>query len=400
MANKYFDTLREKTESEIMDAARFQPNRVISDAYEKNLSPMRFETPQDKENAISAGFQPTGNNPNEFQTPSRPMADYMENREQQRQKAWKSKYDETRDSVGFKVADSLADTGRLFLSPLLWLGGEDPTKYDPSAQLEAGYRKQFDASENFRAALYSKVAEGREIRSKAMQERNNYLTEQKQTTTQQTRDNAIPQSAAGKVVYDFAVQRDRMSEFGSRNPETVQRLTWDARVAAGDGLYVGKDQRFMEKATYADLSAIGQKMGSVSADIGAAYSNYNGLIKALNDETGIGDVSAIFNFMKTLDPDSVVRESEFALAENAAGLFASIENKYAKMKEGTGLTPKAREDMAALALQLIEGYEDSYERARSKYEGDIRYRSDNQEDVDTFLGAYKYLGSEPTIERP
>jgi hypothetical protein len=51
-----------------------------------------------------------------------------------------------------------------------------------------------------------------------------------------------------------------------------------------------------------------------------------------------GDFALIFNFMKVLDPDSVVREGEFANAENAPGVPARIRTIFNRLQgnpEGT-----------------------------------------------------------------
>lgn len=50
------------------------------------------------------------------------------------------------------------------------------------------------------------------------------------------------------------------------------------------------------------------------------YASYRNLESSLNSVTGAGDMSAIFQFMKSLDPNSVVRESEFEMAAKTTGL--------------------------------------------------------------------------------
>lgn len=56
-----------------------------------------------------------------------------------------------------------------------------------------------------------------------------------------------------------------------------------------------------------------------------------------SENTAAGDLSLIFNYMKMLDPGSVVRESEFATAQNTAGVPARIRNLYNKMLTGERL---------------------------------------------------------------
>ena len=52
----------------------------------------------------------------------------------------------------------------------------------------------------------------------------------------------------------------------------------------------------------------------------------------------------IFNFMKMLDPGSVVRESEFATAANAAGVPDRIRNTYNRVLSGERLAKNQRAD--------------------------------------------------------
>lgn len=51
-------------------------------------------------------------------------------------------------------------------------------------------------------------------------------------------------------------------------------------------------------------------------------------------------IALVFSFMKTLDPGSVVRESEYATAKNAAGVPERVRNEYNKLLDGRFLTPE------------------------------------------------------------
>lgn len=75
-------------------------------------------------------------------------------------------------------------------------------------------------------------------------------------------------------------------------------------------------------------------------------------------ETGQGDIALITQFMKMLDPGSVVRETEFATAQNAAGYYEGLKAKLASLK-GTGelLTPAARDQYITLAKKYLEAAE-------------------------------------------
>lgn len=68
-----------------------------------------------------------------------------------------------------------------------------------------------------------------------------------------------------------------------------------------------------------------------------------------------GDMSLIFSFMKMLDPGSVVREGEYATAQNAAGVPDQIRNLFNRVRDGRRLNPAQREQFTAQAEDLYQG---------------------------------------------
>jgi hypothetical protein len=70
-----------------------------------------------------------------------------------------------------------------------------------------------------------------------------------------------------------------------------------------------------------------------------------------------GDISFIFQYMKMLDPGSVVREGEFATAQNAASVPDQIRNQYNRALSGERLNPDQRQQFlqAAGALADVAG---------------------------------------------
>jgi len=70
---------------------------------------------------------------------------------------------------------------------------------------------------------------------------------------------------------------------------------------------------------------------------------------------GPQDISIVFKFMKALDPESVVREGEFATAADAGGVPVKITNFYNKIIEGQLLTPELRDSFISAARDSVEG---------------------------------------------
>lgn len=81
------------------------------------------------------------------------------------------------------------------------------------------------------------------------------------------------------------------------------------------------------------------------------------------DPSAAGDLALIFNFMKMLDPRSVVRESEFATAANAAGVPEKIRRSYNRILEGEKLGPSQRNDFVTRA-EVLFGRQDKQHRQR------------------------------------
>jgi hypothetical protein len=71
-----------------------------------------------------------------------------------------------------------------------------------------------------------------------------------------------------------------------------------------------------------------------------------------SEDTAVGDLSLIFGYMKMLDPGSVVREGEFATAQNSAGVPERIMNIYNKVATGQRLSPSQRDSFKGQAKGL------------------------------------------------
>lgn len=100
-----------------------------------------------------------------------------------------------------------------------------------------------------------------------------------------------------------------------------------------------------------------------------AYANWLSLLSSLNDASWPWDIWAVFQFMKTLDPQSVVKEWEFALAAKSAWVWEQFKNIPANKLEGTILTAEQRKAFWKLAKQYIKDKSTIYE---TKYNDWIR----------------------------
>lgn len=88
-----------------------------------------------------------------------------------------------------------------------------------------------------------------------------------------------------------------------------------------------------------------------------------------SDQPGPGDIALITSFMKALDPGSVVRETEFATAENAGGVPERVRNAYNKFVSGGKLTPEIKREFAETATAFYNSRLGTYNAFAQDYRG-------------------------------
>jgi len=84
------------------------------------------------------------------------------------------------------------------------------------------------------------------------------------------------------------------------------------------------------------------------------------------DPSPAGDLALIFNYMKMLDPNSTVRESEFATAENAASVETRILKTYNKVLSGEKLTEGQRKDFVGRSKALMKKADSQQKKDRAE----------------------------------
>lgn len=95
--------------------------------------------------------------------------------------------------------------------------------------------------------------------------------------------------------------------------------------------------------------------------------------------TANNDIALIYSAMKAYDPNSVVRETEFATAQNAAGVPDKIRNTWNRVLNGQRLNPRQRAEIAA-SVNTVAG---SAGRRFQEMEGQYRtYAQDYGVDPD------------------
>ena len=110
----------------------------------------------------------------------------------------------------------------------------------------------------------------------------------------------------------------------------------------------------------------------------------NQIDQAVQKASPAGDLAAATKIMKILDPTSVVRESELAMAIAATGVEDRVMNYANMVITGQKLTPSQRKDFVDLSDKLYDAAGNQFNQKRNEYAG-IAKR--NQLDVEAAVGA-------------
>jgi hypothetical protein len=122
------------------------------------------------------------------------------------------------------------------------------------------------------------------------------------------------------------------------------------------------------------------EQGKYEQGLRKEYTALTGDLRTINDSlgrmqtsskinTGAGDIAMVYSYMKMLDPTSVVREGEYATAENTGGIPERISNVYNKILTGQRLTPEQRSQFLESGEALAKDKVKRFQTLRSQFEG-------------------------------
>ena len=157
------------------------------------------------------------------------------------------------------------------------------------------------------------------------------------------------------------IERARAAAAASRAAERLSGAEADRAAARAAEISAGiipdekkPDKEFQLRTQYLNQTT-NQRL------VASAYNRVSA-----SEDTAVGDLSLIFGYMKMLDPGSVVREGEFATAQNAAGVPERIVNVYNKVVSGERLTPGQRSSFVGQAEKLNSAAQGEVNKVRSE----------------------------------
>jgi hypothetical protein len=117
----------------------------------------------------------------------------------------------------------------------------------------------------------------------------------------------------------------------------------------------------------AQSTVLRKEFNALSKDFFKSRDAFARVKASAKDPSAAGDLALIFNFMKVLDPGSVVRESEFANAAATGSLGERWKGIGAKLLRGERVSKIVRQDFVDRATRLFKSQEGNQGKLTTRY---------------------------------
>lgn len=134
-------------------------------------------------------------------------------------------------------------------------------------------------------------------------------------------------------------------------------------LGGGKGAMTSPADLFKAENTLRDEHS---KQSQTFVKIRDAFSKVN---EAAKNPNAASDIALIFSYMRILDPESVVREGEFATAEKARGVPDTILNTYNRLLKGERLNNEQRAKFVGEAKKVYDSQRRSQDKLDKTYRG-------------------------------
>lgn len=184
--------------------------------------------------------------------------------------------------------------------------------------------------------------------------------EDRQFFTNENARKALITQIKGKEYADALFGGGGKFEQGKGNMEGFSFNPTDGTYSINPNLKA-KLEEIKSKPTldFKDRQSLNKDFTALTKDTKLIRNTAEDLEKLSKVRSGPGAIAMIFKFMKALDPTSVVRESEFATAESAAGMPEVIKNAFDKVWAGERLGDEQMRQFVETAKILANSAIDS-----------------------------------------
>ena len=166
-------------------------------------------------------------------------------------------------------------------------------------------------------------------------------------------------AAADKAAQEEYAKTHRMGADGNpyvmrtgEDGKTFWELDKENMIIGPNGEVLGV--KTPDPAKFTDVKGLAQQWRDESENYTSLAQNTRKMMTAARAGTGAGDITLLYSYMKAMDPRSVVREGEFATAQNAGGVDQKIRSLYNQVINGQRLTPEQRREFVRISNNLLK----------------------------------------------
>lgn len=168
---------------------------------------------------------------------------------------------------------------------------------------------------------------------------------------------------------EAALKRQMRAEDRAFEEQKLQQAMDIAKMQYGD--IQSKAQREADKDKIEREMKRSKDFRTESKPFGEARLNYDKIVASATtpNPTGATDIALIFNYMKMLDPTSVVRGSEYQAAAGASPLILTLGQEYNKLftKQAAKLPDQTRKYFLQAATEAFVPYVEGQKRLEASF---------------------------------
>lgn len=202
-------------------------------------------------------------------------------------------------------------------------------------------------------------------------------------------DPAKPTTPLAQTLFD---QRLVEKEFGQDSPQA--KAMAEALEAEQEG----------EPASITDVAGLRKEYTRASGEFIAtrgAFKRIQDVATGDQEEEGRPqkDMALVFAFMKMLDPESTVREGEYAAAEQTTNIPGEVVRLYNKAVTGDKLSPEQRRGFLKTAKEIMRSQVQFQKQMERQFRGIAeRQKMDPQDVVLDYLGEFRDYDQGPNVD--
>jgi hypothetical protein len=224
------------------------------------------------------------------------------------------------------------------------------------AMLESGAYRYMDqpAVQNFAKEYVRPISQEDKL---SKQERPTQQSVWEKKYQEAIRINEMPESPEKEAAIENYLMSGATGTYYGLSPEGIDRAGQRASTIEFSkipGKIAGKEAETKVVDEFEDANKLRKEFNALSKDYKSVRDSYNRVVASGQEPSAAGDLALIFNYMKILDPGSVVRESEFAQAAATGSFGERLKAAGQRLIRGERLSDDMRADFINRAKVLYD----------------------------------------------